>query len=285
MIMASAGRFIISRLPLGALVGALLIFAGVSVPSLHAQSASPGGKSPSPPPPTPEQRLSAARSAANRAQAVVKQRWTQLQQSRTQLAQAQKDFDAVIAELREETPADPVVRDAGVRVIEARHEMEKQQRRALSPLRLSFRFNRLEREHQAMAIELEDLMARRARAQADRLPFDGQKQARIGELSLDLLKLRDDLGAMEAELLDAHEGYQAASAALDTALDEAAQAMKASRELREGNPRKQAAHKAMIDAYADALAKGKAYADARRLRESAANTLVALQQQNQRPGR
>lgn len=270
-------RNVVSRLQSGTLMAVLLLISAFSASLLHAQSASPGGKSP--PPLTPEQRLAAARSAAIRAQALVKQRWTELQQSRTQLTQAQKDFDAVIAELREETTVDPVVRDAGVRVIEARNEMEKQQMRALSPLRLSFRFNRLEREHREMNIELENLMARRARAQADRLPFDAQKQARIGELSLDLLKLRDDLAAMEAELLDAHEGYQAASTDLDTALDEAAQAMKASRELREGNPRKQAAHKVMMDAYADALAKGKAYSEARRQRESAASTAAALQQE------
>ena len=239
-----------------------------------AQSSSPAK---SPPPQTPEQKLSSARTRLAQAQQRVKTTWPLVKQSRDRLAKAQQDYDEVMDQLRGENSVDAFILDAATQIREARVALESQRKTALESLRLNFAFGQLQREHLTATIRLEDLTKARQQADAKLLPFDPALQAEIGRLSLSLLKLNDDVAAMEDERLDDHEGYQAASEAMDKALTEAAEAIKSSRQLREGNPRRQAAVKALQAAFADAAATGKAYADARRQRQQAAVAALAAQ--------
>lgn len=241
-----------------------------------SQSAKSPSKS-SPRPPTPEQKLAAARARLAHVQQQVKSTWSLLKQSRDGLAKAQQEYEDVIEQLRSEETEDPLLRETGVRINEARTALETQRKRALDPLRLNFAFGKLQGEQRAAAIRLDELILARQQAQASRLPFDRESQAEIGQLSLSVLKLNDEVAAMEDERLDQHEGYQAANEAMDQALAEAAEAVKTSRELREGNPRRQAAAKSLQTAYAEAAAAGKAYAEARRQRQLAVAGVAVAQ--------
>ena len=248
--------------------------------SSHAfgQSRSPS-PTPTPPPQTPEQKFNSARSRFAQSQQLVKTTWTAVKQSRERLGKSHEAYAQVMDQLRQENAEDPLLQAAGAQIIESRAALEVQRQRALSELRLNFSFNRLQSQQRETAQRLDELMKARQRASEKRLPFDPQLQAEIGQLSLSVLKLNDDVATMEDELLDNHEGYQEASQAMDQALEEAAQAVQTSRELREGNPRRQAAIKDLQTALAQAAASGKAYAEARRQRQQAAVALALSQKE------